>query len=366
MTTTQTQPAPVEIEMAAERLVGNFNPDAPAKLHAFAPQTAPLTKPEEVSDREADALQIARYLLSPDTESVADFSDISHLSLPVRRYLSKANLSDSIWIRNPLTGDLGEPYTSWGPHDFSLRHDALREDYPRLQERKESREGLALEHITEALNELRDFVCDNDLGNSRLVNAVATAYRGEIRRLVDFIDRGAPAQSDEQLTDYQLRQDIKKTVDATRARFRTTPSIRRAYLLSDMLRLMDFEVVEATDLGFDCSFVVDTKRRRICLAAGISSSERHYAMAQAVALIRLCLYDLAKSLDLVANQRQQSSYVLELLLPEDQVREVVGKMEGKPAGRRVQTVAREFHVPKRVAQHRLDCLGIETERVEAA
>ncbi|MBX3169265.1 MAG: hypothetical protein KF760_17810 [Candidatus Eremiobacteraeota bacterium] len=370
MTTLKPSPAPTaaEFEQEAEKLVGRFDPDAPARLHAFAPPTAPLTRPEEIEDDEPGALQIARYLLNPELDLSGSFEDLSEVRLPVRRYLSKFNLADQIWIRNPLTGDLQDPYLNWVPHDFSLRHESLHKEYPKPHEREESRRGLALEHLNEALTELHEHITDNDLGNGRLVHAVATAYRGEIRRLVDYLDRGAPAASpeDEAGMSMILKRDAQKMADAAESGYwRGRKAHKRSLLMHDMLRLMGFEVVDG-NLGFDCNFVVDTRRRVVTLATGLDSGERTYAKARAIALIRLCLYDLNSGENLAAVQRQMSDYVFELLLPEADMRAAVKEWSNLTPGRLVQTVAREFFVPKRLAKARLESLGFQSERVEAA
>lgn len=371
MTTLKPNPAPsaVELEREAEQLVGRFNPDAPAKRHAFAPPSAPLTRPEEVPEDEADPLKVARYLLSPEANSSESrFEDLSEMELPVRRYLSKFNLADDIWVRSPLTEDLSEPYTNWCPHEFVLRHEALHRKYPKLHEREESRRGLALEHLSEALGELHYHITESDMANRRLHHAVATAYRGEIRRLVDYLDRGAPAASPEDEAAI-ARLIVKDASDIARVTemevWRGGKAGRRSVLVPHILRLMDFDIQEA-DLGFDCPFVVDTKRRTVTIATGLEHSERIYAEARAIALIRVCLYDLRSNEDMVQLQRQMSDYVFELLLPEAELRAAVKEWDNLTPGRLVQTVAREFSVPKRVAKARLDALGFQSERVEAA
>lgn len=81
------------------------------------------------------------------------------------------------------------------PHDFTPRdREYWQEKYPNPDERVDSRMGIALEFIGEALAELQDVLSQNDLQNNRLVSAIAGAIRGELQRLVEYVDQGCPAE----------------------------------------------------------------------------------------------------------------------------------------------------------------------------
>lgn len=148
--------------------------------------------PIRTQDNAPEEVTIARYLLSgesPDAESVYG------LPLVIRRYLSEMNLGDLTWIRSPLFAGLTEGEASMSPHEFTPRdRECWREKYPNPDERADSRLGIALEFIGEALGELQDFLTQNDLQNNRLISAVAGAIRAELQRLVDYVDQGCPAE----------------------------------------------------------------------------------------------------------------------------------------------------------------------------
>lgn len=160
-----------------------------------APSEAPARRthaPTRTQDNTPDEITIARFLLdgeAPDAECVYQ------LPLVIRRYLSEMNQGDTTWIRFPLFSGLAQDDVELAPYQFTPRDRLLwREKYPDPDDRADSRLGIALEFIGEALAELQDFLTQNDLQNNRLISAVAGAIRGEIKRLVDYVDQGCPAE----------------------------------------------------------------------------------------------------------------------------------------------------------------------------
>lgn len=156
-------------------------------------QTAP-TEAKRNTSEEAPEVTVARYLLANHPRDV-EASSVYQLAPAVRHYLSGLNLADQVFIAHPLFLGLDESESTLAPHELMPRdRQEWRERYPDPDGRLDSRRGMALEYLGEALDELRDFLVNTDLINNRLISAVAGAMRSEIKRLVDYIDAGCPAE----------------------------------------------------------------------------------------------------------------------------------------------------------------------------
>ncbi|MBN9419319.1 MAG: hypothetical protein J0I12_27935 [Candidatus Eremiobacteraeota bacterium] len=345
-----------------------FDPKAPIKAHPFAPpHIAPvvpgsLTGCPEVDD-DLDQMRVAHFLLS-EHSSGEPYDDLSGCSPAVRRYLSGINLADNLWMRSPLLFDLAEVERGWGPHHFNPRTRDARKPLRTLNESVEARRELAFDYVCEATEELREFLTACDWENNRLVKAVATAIRGEVRRLVDFIDAGCPRDYGDDAMAELISSDTKKIAYTTEKLRGVTG--RPSAIVEEMVLVMKFEVEEAP-LGLDCPFVIDTRKRVVTLAAGMKADERAFQLARVLAMVRLCLYSLDKVDDAAQNQRDQDLYAQTLLLPEVQVRDYIAAQPDLSEKALVAGLAEAFGVPKRVVRARLDAMHFETPlKVNAA
>lgn len=332
---------------------------APYQQGVAYPAPSAPAKHSPLIEEEPSELAVARFLLQ-DHHSGGYSVDPCRLAPPVRHYLSKMNLADMTWIRLPLLAGLTESYTRMFPHHFDARELRMHQEYPNPDFNEASRRGIALEFLAEATDELRDFLTENDYLGNRLVSAVAGAIRGEIGRLVAYLDSGCPAELEEDLEvcrhashrqgspdDFpRLASDLIQRASATSGR-----KCRPAELVDDILRLFHYEIHEA-DLGLDCPAVTDFARQVVWLQPKLRGDERALRLARSVAAIHLDAF--TEDLDGAEMRRREDLYARILLLPDDQVNDYIATLPDDASEiQMVKAVSKEFCVPKRVVELRL-------------
>lgn len=347
---------------------------------AVGPEPAPETE-------EAGLLCIARYLLKKDHADGDAREKAMRTSPALRRYLSGVNLLDSEWIWDPMLRDIDPDFLDWPPYHLGLRTDAVSDEFPKPSDNPDSRRGIALAQLDEAVDALHSFVRECDWDGKRLMWRVATAMRAEIRSLVAYIDAGCPPEfgrsesygqedppkgpdedpdsmrprrkaDDERtvipggpLTDEFLRADIEKVSHATRGIMEKNYS-SPADLLLDLVKVSRFSVALSSRQHAPYEVVA----RTIFLSNRLDEHEQNVALAMAMAYIRLHRNHVKKLTP--AHIDEGERYAELLLVPADDLARFCDNLPMEFTRRWIlRAVCQRFKVTEELAGRRLAEVG---------
>mgnify|MGYP003601446583 FL=1 len=355
---------------------------------------APVRR-QPVESEEEGLLGIARFLLKEDHASTDEREKAARQSPALRRYLSGVNLADDCWIWDPLLRDIDPELLNWPPHQLGLRTDELRTEFPDPTENEESRIGIAVGLLFEAVEALHSFVRESGWEGKRLNWRVATAIRAEIRSLVAYIEAGCPREfggseslhqvsapkgaSDEEpepvrpaskyigppLTDEFMRADIERVSHATRE------IMKREYpcpaeLLRDLITLSRFVVLQrrqATPFEvckLHSPVAIDGHRPAlgaIYLDKRLDEHEQNVALAQAMAYIRLHQLHV-KNLE-PSHLAEQERYAELFLLPGSELEQFCDSLTLDFTRRWVlRSICQHFKVTEELAALRMAEVGL--------
>ena len=333
-------------------------PNQEEKTSPQAPATIQARGRDTVSPEEAE-MAFARHIMQANPE----LEYIDGMPPVVRQMVSRMNLGDDR-IRRSLGWDIEDHALTWAPHDFEHRTDRLKGLHPNPHESEADRRGIATEFVLEASQALREFAVDCDWENHRLVQVVATAIRGEIRRCLAYLDDGCPVNvgeepteearpsnspaivwTDAPLADEFLQADIKKQLLAAQAltgRVTNTP----ADMVPAILDLSGFRIKFQPQSK---PFMVD--RKNVCIRPGLSPAKTNLVLAQAIGYIRLHMNYVAEILP--KHVAEFERYASLLLIPERDLERLINDHLETEEGELVEIVRRRFCVPRKLARLRL-------------
>ncbi|MFN8606875.1 MAG: hypothetical protein U0931_05050 [Vulcanimicrobiota bacterium] len=363
----------------------------PPWTHKKETPPASVRRQPAESDEEG-LLVIARYLLKSDHASSDEREKAMRQSPALRRYLSGVNLADDCWIWDPLLRDIDTEFSNWPPHQLGLRTEELRTEFPDPTENEESRLGIAVGLLFEAVEALHSFVRESEWEGKRLNWRVATAIRAEIRSLLAYIDASCPREfggsdkydyaaaaktvadeepesarlrADQPLTDEFLLADIEKASHATRG-LTNQDYDSPAELLAALVKLSRFVVVPRRQ---SAPFEVCRLQNQVPIAGHrpalgaiyldkrLDEVHQNVALAQALAYVRLH-QNHVKELQ-PSHLAEQERYAELFLLPAPALEEFCRSLPLEFTRRWIlRAICKQFKVPEELAAVRLAEVGL--------